>query len=235
MRIEDPAVSAIILDAWPTLSLRLRSQAAEALLARADRVPALLEAIEAGRFKASDLEPVRVQQLLAHRDTNVRARAAALLGAARPGKRQEVVEAYRPALTMSGDPEAGKRHFQKVCAACHRVEGVGYEIGANLAAMKNRGPETILVNLLDPNREVNPQFINYTLTTSDGRILTGMVDAETATSVTLKRGENASDTVLRVNIDELAATGQSLMPEGLEQQLDRQAVADLIAYLMSLP
>ncbi|HVU87675.1 MAG TPA: PVC-type heme-binding CxxCH protein [Pirellulales bacterium] len=234
-RIDDPAVSKIILDAWPTLSPRLRSQAAEALLARAARVPALLDAIEGGQFKASDLEPARVQQLLAQPDAAVRARATALLGTAKSGKRQEVVEAYRPALSISGDPAAGKRHFQKVCAACHRVEGIGYEIGANLAAMKNRGPEAILVNLLDPNREVNPQFINYTLTTGDGRILTGMIDAETATSVTLKRGENATDTVLRVNIDELSATGQSLMPEGLEQQLDRQAVADLIAYLMSLP
>ena len=122
-----------------------------------------------------------------------------------------------------------------MCAACHRVEGVGHDIGSSLAAMKNRGPEAILVNMLDPNREVNPQFVNYTLVTSDGRILTGMIDAETATSVTLKRAEGATDTVLRVNIDELAATGKSLMPEGLEQQLDRQAVADLIAYLMSLP
>lgn len=234
-RVEDPGVAKIILDAWPTLSPRLRSQAAEALLARGGRVPALLDAIEAGQFKASDLEPARVQQLLAQPDAAVRARATALLGTAKPGQRQEVVETYRPALSMAGDAAAGKRHFQKVCAACHRVEGVGYEIGANLAAMKNRGPEAILVNLLDPNREVNPQFINYTLTTSDGRILTGMVDAETATSVTLKRSENATDTVLRVNIDELSATGKSLMPEGLEQQLDQQAVADLIAYLMSLP
>ena len=173
--------------------------------------------------------------MLAQPDAAVRACATALVGTAKSGQRQEVVEAYRPTLAMSGDPAAGKRHFQKVCAACHRVEGVGYEIGANLGTMKNRGPEAILVNLLDPNREVNPQFVNYTLVTSDGRILTGMVDAETATSVTLKRGENATDTVLRVNIDELAATGKSLMPEGLEQQLDRQAVADLIAYLMSLP
>ena len=68
-----------------------------------------------------------------------------------------------------------------------------------------------------------------------------MIDAETATSVTLKRAEGITDTVLRVNIDQLAATGQSLMPEGVEQQLGptrptrAQAVADLIGYLMSVP
>ncbi|HEY4311955.1 MAG TPA: PVC-type heme-binding CxxCH protein [Pirellulales bacterium] len=234
-RAEGGAVAKILIDAWPTLSPRLRSQAAESLLARADRIPILLDAIEAERFKPSELEPARVQQLLNQPDATQRARAAKLLASVKPGRRQEVVDAYRPALALSGDAAAGKRHFQKVCAACHRVEGVGHEIGANLAAMKNRGPEAILVNVLDPNREVNPQFVNYTLTTVDGRILTGMVDAETATSVTLRRAEGVTDTVLRVNIEELMASGQSLMPEGLDQQLDRQAIADLIAYLMSLP
>ena len=150
------------------------------------------------------------------------------------GRRQDVVESYRSALELKGDPESGKRHFQKVCAACHRIEGVGYEIGANLAAMKNRGPEAMLTGVLDPNREVNPQFVNYVLVTGDGRTLTGMIDAETATSVTLKRADGATDTVLRVNIDELVASGQSLMPEGLEKEFDKQGLADLIAYLMAV-
>ncbi len=234
-RAEDAGVAPIILAAWPALSPRMRSQAAAALLAHADRVPTLLDAIAAGQFKPAELEPARVQQLLAQPDEKMRACAAELLASVKPGRRQDIVDAYRPALQLAGDAAAGKRHFQKVCAACHRAEGVGHEIGANLAAIKNRGPEAILVNLLDPNREVNPQFVNYTLTTSDGRILTGMIDAETATSVTLKRAEGVTDTVLRVNIDELTATGQSLMPEGLDQQLDRQAIADLIAYLMIVP
>ncbi len=100
--------------------------------------------------------------------------------------------------------------------------------------MKNRGAEAILVNLLDPSREVNPQYVNYVVETDDGRTLTGMIAAETATSVTLKRGEGATDTVLRLNIAQMQSTGMSIMPEGLEKQLDKQAMADLIAYLMSV-
>ncbi|HVC98384.1 MAG TPA: hypothetical protein VND64_32255, partial [Pirellulales bacterium] len=68
----------------------------------------------------------------------------------------------------------------------------------------------------------------------DGRQMTGMIAAETATSVTLKRGEDAGDTVLRINIEELASTGLSLMPEGVEKQLTRQEIADLIAYLLEI-
>ena len=61
--------------------------------------------------------------------------------------------------------------------------------------------------------------------------MTGVIVAETPTSVTLKRGENATDTVLRRDIEELRSTGKSLMPEGIEKQLDPQAMADVIAYV----
>ncbi|MBI3462157.1 MAG: c-type cytochrome, partial [Planctomycetes bacterium] len=144
------------------------------------------------------------------------------------------VDAYRGALQLSGDALRGKETFKKTCAACHRLEGEGHEIGPNLSAIQNRGAEAILLNVLDPNREVNPQYVNYVLVTNEGLSITGMIAAESATSVTLKRAENASDTVLRVNIEELQSTGMSLMPEGMEKQLDQQAVADLIAYLTTL-
>jgi len=76
--------------------------------------------------------------------------------------------------------------------------------------------------------------LNYTLVTTDGRTLTGMITSETATSVTLKRAENAGDTVLRIDIDLLRSSGMSLMPEGLEKQIDRQAMADLLTYLKEI-
>ena len=100
--------------------------------------------------------------------------------------------------------------------------------------MKNRGAETILLNVLDPNREVNPQYLNYVLQTEDGRSLTGMIAAETANSVTLRRAENQTDTVLRVDIAALQSTGLSIMPEGMEKEISPQAMADLIAYVLSL-
>jgi putative heme-binding domain-containing protein len=138
-------------------------------------------------------------------------------------------------LQLKGDSARGKAVFGKVCAACHRAEGVGYEIGPNLSAIKNRGPEAVLLNVLDPSREVNPQFVNYLCTTDDGRTLTGLLASETATSITLRRAENQQDTVLRINIDQLRSTGLSIMPEGLEKLIDQQAMADVIAYVMQLP
>ena len=72
------------------------------------------------------------------------------------------------------------------------------------------------------------------MVTDDGRSITGMIAAETANSIILKRAEGESDTVLRAKIDELVDTGVSIMPEGLEKQLTKQDMADLIDYLMSI-
>jgi putative heme-binding domain-containing protein len=69
------------------------------------------------------------------------------------------------------------------------------------------------------------------LITTRGQVLTGLVAAETATAVKLRRAEGAEDTVLRTEIQELRASGKSLMPEGLEQSLSLQDMADLLAFL----
>jgi putative membrane-bound dehydrogenase-like protein len=149
--------------------------------------------------------------------------------------RQGIVASYQGALTMRVDLERGREQFKKHCSGCHRVDGAGFEIGPNLATIKSRGAETVLTAVLDPNREVNPQYLNYSIVTVDGRVLTGTIVDEGATSVTLRRAENVTESVLRIEIDEIKNTGLSMMPEGFEDSIDRQAMADLIGYLMQTP
>ena len=91
----------------------------------------------------------------------------------------------------------------------------------------------MLLNILDPNRDVKPQFLSYVLVTTGGRVLTGMIAAETANSLTIRKPDGADETVLRVDIEELRSTGLSFMPEGLEKQVDVAAMADLLTYLIS--
>ncbi len=149
-------------------------------------------------------------------------------------KRADVIGAYQKALEIKGNAATGKELFKKNCMACHRLEGIGEQIGAELGAIKERGNATILLNILDPNREVLPKFLAYVLVTDAGRSITGMITAETATSITIRRADGTSETVLRVNIDELRSTGMSFMPEGLETTIDVQGMADLLAYLNSV-
>ncbi|MGE3779999.1 MAG: PVC-type heme-binding CxxCH protein [Pirellulaceae bacterium] len=230
----DAEIAPIVIAAWPRLTPRLRSQASDVLSSRADWLRAMLAAAVDGSIPSADLDPTRLQLYMSHNEADIRALAEKLARQSQLSNRSEVLAEYRPVLNMPGDVARGKEVFTKICAACHQLGGMGYAIGPNLITMRNRGPEAVLTNVLAPNQEVNPQYVNYVVITSDGRQLTGMIAAETATSVTLKRAENQTDTVLRIDIEEMRATGASLMPEGLEKQIDKQAMADLLEFLKSV-
>ena len=145
----------------------------------------------------------------------------------------KLVSSYLPTLAIKGNATRGKTLFTKSCSACHRVAGVGKAIGPNLAAMRNRGAETILVNILDPNREVNPQYISYHITTKDDEHHTGMIISETATSMTLMRGDGTSLTLLLIQIESIRKSNLSFMPEGFEKALKPRDISDLISFLMN--
>lgn len=232
-KLGDPAVPAILIDVWPKLSPRVRSGASDLVFSRAPWALEFLTAVAEGKVSATDVEPARLKTLEKSSDAALRQAATELLAKLKVGRRGDVLAQYRSALELKGDPKAGKLVFTKICANCHKVEGQGYEIGPNLATFKARGAEAILLNVIDPNSEVNPQFVNYACELEDGRTITGMIAAETATSVSFKRAENAGETVLRSEISELRSTGMSIMPEGLEKDITPQAMADLIAYILS--
>ena len=230
---DDALAAAILLKAWPGMTPKLRATAVEALFARPLWIGAFLDAIENGSVGRADVDTARLNLLKQYPDETVRARASRLFAAGLP-RRQVVVDAYQKALEMKGDRERGKAVFQKNCSACHRLENVGQAIGAELSAVRDRGLDAVLLNILDPNREVMPQYQSYILVTTGGRVLTGMISAETATSVTIRKPDGGEEPVLRLQIDELRSTGQSYMPEGLEKQIDVPAMADLLAYLNSV-
>ncbi len=233
--IGEAEIGVWMLERWSGMSPKVRAAVGSALFTREPWVTALLDAISAATVRISDIDPAQFRLLAGRTEPAIRNRYERLASQLQTSPRQDVLAAYQSALSLTGDRQKGRAHFARVCSQCHRVDGVGHEIGPNLAAFKTRGPEAILINMLDPNREVNPLNVNYVAVLNDGRTLTGMIADETATSITLKRAENASDTVTRSEIESLASTGNSIMPEGMEQQLDQQAVADLLAYLLATP
>ena len=226
------AVADVILDAWLALSPKVQGEATETLFARRDRLRALLTAIEQKQVSPSQLDATRIKMLLEHSDKKIKAKAAELLSDEKLGLRKDVVADYRETLTMKGDRARGKAVFKKECSKCHRLEGEGVDLGLPLNDIKQRGVEVILTNTLDPNREVNPAYLNYVVVTDNGLTVTGMIESESATSITLKREEGEKSVVLRSSVDEIQNTGMSIMPEGLEKQLTKQNMADLIEYLM---
>ncbi|MEE2705929.1 MAG: PVC-type heme-binding CxxCH protein [Planctomycetota bacterium] len=231
---EQPEVADLILKRWRQFSPQVRTRAHDVLFSRDVWLANLLEAAAAEKISVRNLDSARLKLIAKRDDSELHAQATLLIKRTAVGPREAVLKSYAEVVKQKGDIERGRGVFKKVCAACHRLEGVGHEIAPNLATMRNRTPENILLNVLDPGREVNPQFMLYEVVTREGRSLTGMIVDETATSVTLKRANNESDTILRIDIDEIRSSGLSLMPEGLEKEIDRQAMADLLAYLQSL-
>jgi putative membrane-bound dehydrogenase-like protein len=227
---EDDGVAAILLGAWPGMSPKLRATAAEAIFSRPRWIDAFLDAVEDGSVGRADVDPARLDLLKAYPDAKIRTRAAGIF-AEGLGRRQDVVAEYQQSLRSRGDIERGKAVFKTHCSSCHRLEGVGQQVGADIAAIRDRGLDSVVLNILDPNREVMPQFLNYVLVTSSGQVLTGMIAAETANGVTIRKPDGAEESILRPQIDELRSTGRSYMPEGLEKVIDVTAMADLLAYL----
>jgi putative heme-binding domain-containing protein len=220
-----------LLEAWKALTPTLRSQALDVLLRRADGPGALLAAVADRRVAAGDVPLTARQRLLEHPSGAVRDRSARLFAGLVSADRAKVVAAYRPALRLKGDAARGRRHFEKHCAACHRLGGVGKEVGPDLAAARDKPGDWFLTALLDPSRAVEPRYLSYAATTTGGRVLTGVLAEEGGSSITLAGPGGERQVVLRANLEALVSTGKSFMPEGFEKELKPQDVADLIAYL----
>lgn len=223
-----------IVRAWPGLGPFAKTRAIEALFSRETWLVALLDAIDAGTFTVSHLDSVRRNQLANHPDESIQERAGAMLAADSATPREEIVAKYQSALELAGDAKRGEAIYKEHCSQCHKIGSMGYAVGPDLTTMAQSGPDKILINVLDPNREVNPQYINYTVETSDWETYSGIISAESATSVTLRRANGAEDTILRVNIDRIQSEKLSIMPEGWEETIDPQGMADIIAFLSGL-
>jgi putative heme-binding domain-containing protein len=226
-----PEVAKILLRDWRALTPAVRREVTEALLRQPERVAALLDAIEAGQIKSGDLDPLRVRQLVQHPRAELRTRALKLLRDSLPADRRKVLAKYQESLKLQGDPKRGKVVFEKNCATCHRVAGVGIQVGPDISDTLSRTPAALLNDILDPNAAIDSNYVSYTITTVGGKVLTGLIAAETASSVTLKRAEGQTDVILRQDIEQLASSGVSLMPEGVEKTISVAEMSDLLSFL----
>lgn len=227
----EPEVAEIVLSRWKTSTPDLRSQALETLLNREDRTSTFLRAVEDGRVEAAQIDASWRTRLLAHRNEAIRRRAQRLLGGQVAARRQQVVDGFRPALKLVGVADRGKSVFTRECSVCHRIGETGQAVGPDLTSSSARDPETLLVHILDPNRDVLPNFVQYQLADVDGRIYSGLIASQSASSVTLKKEEGKTETIPRNRVDQLTSSGLSLMPEGFELKISRQEMADLLMYL----
>jgi putative membrane-bound dehydrogenase-like protein len=221
------------LTVWPGLNPQAREAALAAVLARDNSVLALLESMgeTTPAISPSDLTASQVQALAKHKNDKVAALAKTVLASVIPPSREEVVKKFQPALSLKGDATAGNLVFMARCFACHTANGQGIEVGPSMTTVKTRGKDGLLTAILEPHKEVASQYIAYTVNTKDGQTLSGIIAKDDASSMTLKMMGGAEVTVQRSNIQGSNSMGQSLMPEGLEQGMTVQEMADLISFI----
>jgi len=227
----DPEVGRALIAAWPGLSPRLREEAVRVLLGRPDRAMKLLEAVEQGAVRKTDLSSVQLDFLMNHREAQVRSEAIRLLAGPPPMSAEELMEKYRPALALAGNADRGRTIFVERCASCHRLAGEGHLLGPDLTSVRGSGKEKLLASLLDPGREVLPQYLAFEVETKDEESLLGLVIEETASNITLRQAYGQETVIPRDRVLSLRGQGKSIMPEGLEAGLDPQAMADLLEFV----
>lgn len=226
----DPAVTDLLIELLSTATPSLRAAVIQSLLVTPPRAKALLARLESGDLAVTEIPPLAAQSLRRHRDEEIRERATALFAAA-SADRDRVIADYQPALQMTADPHRGRDVFKKECSGCHRVADVGVDVGPDIADSRVKSPTQLLTDILAPNQAIDSNYLGYSVITADGRVLTGIIAGETPTSITLRQQENKTVTLLRSEIDELQSSGMSLMPEGLERNVDIQQMADLISFI----
>ena len=156
------------------------------------------------------------------------------------------VDAWLARLTDEGSPEVGERIFFHLrgagCWKCHQIEGRGRAIGPELSSIGGaRDRRRLLESLVDPSREIAPQFVPWTIETIDGLVRTGVLVSETVPiagqhSAVQQQYVAPDGTTFLLNAEDVVRrepSRQSIMPSDVVLGLSDRELADLLAYLSS--
>ena len=232
---DDLQVADDLIARWKQLTPPLRDEAVGILLSRRFWEAAMVAALEQGSIPSGQVSIPHRARLVALADKGLAERAKAALASVALSPRKEIIEKYQAVLALNGEAERGKVVYRRECMNCHKRAGEGHDVGPSLETIQHRSPQEILIHVLDPCREVSPQFLDYSVRLTDGRVLNGMIASESDSGLVLRRADNREDVVMRSEIDDISSSGKSLMPEGLEQKIPLQEMSDLIRFLKLAP
>lgn len=139
-----------------------------------------------------------------------------------------------PELIAGGDRAKGEMVFKSEaakCVNCHKVRGVGGEVGPDLSNLVHRDRAWVYRNLTEPSATIHPDYVPYTVLIKDGRVLSGIVRAEGADKIKVLDTEAKATVVEKSDIEELKPSTTSIMPVGLTGAIGEASVRDLIAFL----
>ena len=229
----DPSIAIGLLAAYPSATPAVRSAILDTAFARKNNFSAIIGALETGQLPPAILTAVQRTALL-EADDDLAKRAKKVFTNLQPANTEQL-KIYTNALLAERDTAAGEKVFKLYCATCHKTQGIGFAVGPDLTSEFQRAEETIIHDILAPSAKIVGGYETYTVETRDGRVLTGLLARESASSLTLNLpGGNQLD-VLRKDIQSLKSLDVSLMPESLGLALKPQDIANVIAWLRQPP
>jgi putative heme-binding domain-containing protein len=107
----------------------------------------------------------------------------------------------------------------------------GVDFGPDLASLKNRRPASILNDILDPNLSIADGYDLWVVELQNGETLQGIISSETPTAISLRNAAGQDREISRQDIKTLQVLDMSAMPMGLENNINQQEMADLLAYI----
>ena len=148
------------------------------------------------------------------------------------------VDKIRAEVSKKGNPQKGKELYLNTkllaCATCHRMEGVGGQVGPDLTRLwDTMSVEKILESIVDPSKEIKEGFQTYRLTTTDSKVYTGLKIKEDAKEVIIREANGRDHRIDKDDIEALTPSKLSLMPDNVVSQISYDQFIDLLAFLKS--
>lgn len=233
---DEPAIAQKILELYPTLTALEKNDAVNTLSARRVYAQALVKALKENKIPRADVSAYAARLLESLGDADVSAWLKENWGVSRPAAEETLKELKRykdiaaKADPAKNDASRGRAVFKKTCASCHVLFDDGGNVGPNLTGSGRVEAEYVLQNLLDPNALVAQDYLTWIVKTKDGRVLSGLIRSETDQTVTVATATEAL-TLPKSEIASRKQSQQSMMPEGLLQQMSEQELLDLLTYL----
>lgn len=229
----DASAAESVIESLSGMTPATREISLISLSSRVEGQAAIARSLEQGTLSA-DFLPTEVKRLLGEsRDEKVRALFSKHAEMSKSAPVGELYQTYAESLGGPIDLEQGKVVFNRVCASCHAPEAGRERVGPDLLTVIDQPREQILLSILDPSREVNPKYARVQVVTLSGEIISGIVTAESDTSVAMVDSQGKAFTIAREDIDELQTSPKSLMPEELHKEITTDQMRHLIAYVTS--
>ena len=228
----NPETGKAMVNQWPKCTPAVRRVEITTLLRRVEWANALLDAVEAGNIRPTDIAREHWSQLASNPNQALAQRAQKLsaAGGAISADRAEIVQKLLPLAKEAGSPSRGQEVFKATCAVCHTFNGQGGKVGPELTGIAARDRTEILIDILDPNRSVEANYRLWNVATRDGETYSGRLETETQTTVEILDATGQKHVIQRKDLENLSSSGLSIMPNGFES-LPPDDLKSLLAFL----